>query len=179
MPDDNFYREPTRQLSQGDILITPHLYLVSTEGVADAEGLIGLTAKGRQRMALVMNFDCEIDKPWSTSVVVCPIVPLTELKGGQRTDAKRNRIAHLFFMPRLKDVLEDSVAVLNQQTTLDRSMIDLPKRVATLDTTARYAFYAQFVRWISRWELTEITCPRCGVAFDAETVLPVRNPAEP
>jgi hypothetical protein len=126
-----------------------------------------------------MNFDCEIDKPWSETVVVCPFVPLSDLPTTQRTHAKNNRIAHLFFMPRYKAVLEDSVAVLNQQTTLDRTLIDLSKRVATLDKTGRFALYGQFVRWISRWELRELTCPRCGLEFGAENVLPLRDPADP
>ena len=58
-------------------------------------------------------------------------------------------------------------------------MIDLSKRIATLDTTGRFALYAQFVRWISRWELTELTCPQCGIEIPAEDILPVRDPSEP
>jgi hypothetical protein len=125
LPDDNFYREPIANLSQGDILVTPHLRVSSKEDVADAQGFIEFIAKGRPALALVVNFDCEIDKPWSETIVVCPILPLKDLPSGQRTNAKSNRIAHLFFMPRHREVLEDSVAILNQQTTLDRSLIDL------------------------------------------------------
>jgi len=179
LPDDTFYREPLANLCQGDILVTPHLRIATQADILDADGLIEFTGKGRPNLGLIMNFDCEIDKPWSETVVVCPILPLNEISPNQRTNARKNRIAHLFFMPRYKAVLEDSVAVLNQQTTLDRTLIDLSKRVATLDKTGRFAFYAQFVRWISRWELTELTCPRCGVEFEVENVLPTRNPDDP
>ncbi len=82
-------------------------------------------------------------------------------------------------MERYKDLLVDSIAVLNQQTTLDRSLIDLPKRVATLSTAGRLAFYAQFVRWISRWELTGVTCPQCGLEIAVQDVLPVRDLGDP
>jgi hypothetical protein len=128
---------------------------------------------------LILNFDCEIDKPWSQRFVVCPIVPLEELPSNQRANAKHNRTAHLLFMPRHKAILVDSVAVLNQQTTIDRMLIDPSMRLATLDVQGRLALYAQFVRWLSRWELTELTCPRCGADFDPTTALPIRQPDEP
>ena len=121
MADDNFYREPIAKLSQGDILVTPHLRVSKTDTTPDYEGLVTFTATGRPALGVVMNFDCEIDKPWSLTVVVCPIVPLSELKESQRADAKRNRIAHLVFMPRYRDVIQDSVAILNQQTTLEQA----------------------------------------------------------
>jgi hypothetical protein len=175
---DNFYREPAPKLSQGDILIAPHLHVNSMVAVAD-QGSIEITAIGRAVPALILNFDCEIDKPWSKRFVVCPIIPLEDLPKDQRTNAKRNRTAHLFFMPRYREILQDSVAVLNQQTTIDRALLDPSKRLVTLDVQGRLALYAQFVRWLSRWELTELTCPRCGADFDPTLALPVRQPDEP
>jgi hypothetical protein len=165
-------------LSQGDIVVLPHLHIDTTAEI-DGEGLMEFTVKGRPAPALILNFDCEIDKPWSKRFVVCPIVPLESLPQGQRTNAKNNRTAHLFFMPRHKAILPDSVAVLNQQTTIDRMVIDPAKRIATLEVQARMALYTQFVRWLSRWELTDLTCPRCGGEFDPTIALPVRRPDEP
>jgi hypothetical protein len=176
----DFYSEPTPDLlCQGDILITPHLYINKVDGIADSDGFIDISAQGRQVLGLIMNFDCELDKPWSQTVVVCPILPLSELQEKQRTDAKKNRIAHLFSIERYRDKWPDSVAVLNQQTTIDRTLIDLPRRLATLTTESRLAFYAQFVRWVSRWELKSIECPACETAINVESLLKVRNPAEP
>jgi hypothetical protein len=156
----------------------PHLHVNSTAEI-DGEGQMEFTAKGRPAPALILNFDCEIDKQWSKRFVVCPIIPLSELPDNQRTNAKNNRTAHLFFMPRHRELLPDSVAVLNQQTTYDRTLLDPSKRLATLDVQARMALYTQFVRWLSRWELTELTCPRCGSEFDPTIALPVRRPDEP
>jgi hypothetical protein len=96
---DSFYRDPTPKLSQGDIIVTPHLH-IEEAGAVGADGFIEITATGRATPALILNFDCEIDKPWSDRFVVCPIVSLDELPSNQRTNAKNNRIAHLFFMPR-------------------------------------------------------------------------------
>lgn len=177
MPD-LFYRDPTPNLSQGDIIVTPHLHITEAGAVGE-DGSITLVTRGRAAPALILNFDCEIDKPWSQRFVVCPIVPLEELPSNQRANAKHNRTAHLLFMPRHKAILVDSVAVLNQQTTIDRMLIDPSMRLATLDVQGRLALYAQFVRWLSRWELTELTCPRCGADFDPTTALPIRQPDEP
>lgn len=175
---DIFYRVPAPNLSQGDIIVTPHLH-IEEAGAVREDGSIEFTAKGRSTPALILNFDCEIDKPWSQRFVVCPIVPLVDLPQNQRTNAKNNRIAHLFFMPRYKAILTDSVAVLNQQTTINRKLIDPSKRLATLDVQGRLALYTQFVRWLSRWELAELTCPRCGADFDPTIALPVREPDAP
>jgi hypothetical protein len=175
---DIFYRVPAPNLSQGDIIVTPHLH-IEEAGAVREDGSIEFTAKGRSTPALILNFDCEIDKPWSQRFVVCPIVPLVDLPQNQRTNAKNNRIAHLFFRPRYKAILTDSVAVLNQQTTINRKLIDPSKRLATLDVHGRLALYTQFVRWLSRWELAELTCPRCGADFDPTIALPVREPDAP
>jgi len=173
---DNFYRDPAEKFSQGDIIITPHLHVTGADLEPDADGFVEITAQGRSAAALILNFDCEIDKKWSKRFVVCPITPLTDLPQDQRTNARKNRTAHLFFMPRYKAILADSVAVLNQQTTINRDLLDPSKRLATLDVEGRLALYAQFVRWLSRWELRELKCPNCNTNFDPAIALPVRSP---
>lgn len=175
---DSFYQDPSPKLSQGDIIVTPHLY-VNERAESEQDGSIEISAKSRAAPALILNFDCEIDKPWSERFIVCPIVPLDELPVNQRTNAKKNRIAHLFFLPRNKSILADSVTILNQQTTIARKLINPSERLATLSAQGRLALYAQFVRWLSRWELTDMTCPHCGVDFDPTLTLPVRHPDEP
>jgi hypothetical protein len=81
----------------------------------------------------------------------------------------------LFFLPRYRVSLEDSVAVLNQLTTVHRVMFSDLKRLVTLTTVGRLAFYAQFVRWLTRWELRKMPCPSCNVEFDPTLALPVRS----
>jgi hypothetical protein len=95
-----------------------------------------------------------------------------------RGDAKRNRIAHLFFMPRFKDLLPDSVAVLNHLTTVQREVIRSTRRLATLHVIGRKALYAQFLRWLSRWELAEVQCPHCEMLFSPASALPTRAPED-
>jgi hypothetical protein len=174
----NLFREPANKLSQGDIVVAPHLRI---NEALDAEvgERVEISATGRASLGVVINYDCEIDKPWSETLIVCPIIPLEQIGINQRTNAKANRLAHLFFMHRYQELWPDSVAVLNQQTTFDKKLIDPAKRLATLTVEGRQAFYGQFVRWLSRWELRELTCPNCGVEFDPTISLPIRNPDEP
>jgi hypothetical protein len=176
---DPIYREPVEKIAQGDIVILPHLHIKEIQGIADDDGFVSIAAQGRLAPSLILNFDCEIEKPWSQRFVICPIVPLAELKDSQRTNAKNNRIAHLFSMPRYKDILVDSVAVLNQQTTIDRSLVNPSKRLATLTVVGRLALYGQWIRWLTRWELATITCPGCQTEIEPAAILGVRDPSDP
>jgi hypothetical protein len=129
---------------------------------------------------LLLNHDCDIvQEKSSRRLVICPIKPLSELSEDRRGHAKRNRIAHLLFLPRYKDRLEDSVAVLSELTTVHIDRLLPINKLATLNVLGRKAMYAQYLRWMSRWVLAEIQCPHCEAIFDAAVVLPVRAPTDP
>jgi hypothetical protein len=183
---DGYYTEPLAEFSQGDILeAAPNLTAVAL----DADKSVMKTAIGQFRndemvvaygssRALILTPDCEIEKPWSKKLMICPIGPLDELSQAQRGDAKRGRIAHLFFLPRYKDRLTDSVAFLNHVTVVDRNLVKPVTRIATLHTLGRKALYAQFLRWMSRWELAEAQCPQCETIFDPNVAQPTRAPED-
>jgi hypothetical protein len=130
--------------------------------------------------ALVLTHDCEISQSERSKgrVVLCPIKPLADLSQDTRGNAKKNKIPHLFFLPRYKAGLADSVAFLNQLTTVHMDVIRGVPRIATLHVVGRKALYAQYLRWLSRWELTVIQCPQCEMSFDPSLVLPTRAPED-
>jgi len=186
------YEQPRSEISQGDILeLAPHFYLDPPLQAVhlveeklhkseiepfttfnDAEGQ-NIIARGKRFKALVLTPDCEIDKVgyWH----VCPVVPLSRLKSGMQGDVKRNRVYKMFFLPAYREVLPDSFVDFNQISTLGMDFVKTAKRVLSLSDLGRQGLYAQFVRWLTRWELKELDCPHCRVKFNPVTSLPVRS----
>jgi hypothetical protein len=106
------------------------------------------------------------------------VVTLDALPKDNRANAKGNRIAHMFFLPRFKEHLVDSVVLLNQMTTVHRDIAEHFRRILTLAPEGRFGLYAQFIRWISRWELKEVECPNCSATFNLARTFPVRSPTD-
>jgi hypothetical protein len=186
------YRDPVPDLSQCDVVeILPHAHLdpplrsvrelptgqiqVSEVDPGSLTSETDVVAGCSPAKALIINYDCEIAKASVSRLVICPVISLSRFQQSDWGNVKRNRTASLFFLPRYRVSLEDSVAVLNQLTTVHRVMFSDLKRLVTLTTVGRLAFYAQFVRWLTRWELRKMPCPSCNVEFDPTLALPVRS----
>src|ERR1035438_4878425 len=114
-----FYEDPVAELSQGDIIhISPHSFLdpplrsislsdagvpaVSDLSLSNIEGCGKIVAECRPSTALLLNYDCEIAKPTTKRLVVCPILPLAQFSPTDQGNIRRNRTAHLFFLPRFR-----------------------------------------------------------------------------
>jgi hypothetical protein len=178
---DSFYCDPLTELSQGDILtLAPHTYVDQLPPTSSEGEEIPLLVKCRQTRALVLSPDCEISNPDRSEnrAVVCPVRLLSDLTPGRQGDARRHRIAHLFFLPRRGAELQDSVAILNHLTTVNMQLLLSASKIATLHVLGRKALYAQLLRWSSRWVLGEVSCPQCETRFDPSLVLPTRAPED-
>jgi hypothetical protein len=190
------YEEPAGDLAQGDVIeIAPHAFFdpplrclseassgavaLKHVSVGDLQQRCQLAGECLPSRALLLNYDCEIAKPATKRLMICPLVAVSQLPSNDQGNARRNRIAHLFFLPRHRDELEDSVVVLNQITTIHRVLLSDVRRLATLAPLGRLSFYGQFVRWLTRWELRTISCPNCNVEFDPTLSLPVRSAKDP
>jgi hypothetical protein len=66
------------------------------------------------------------------------------------------------------------VVVLNHSTTLDRKFVRNATRILSLSDLGRKALYAQYIRWLTRWQLNEIRCPSCAALFNAPDGMTVR-----
>lgn len=192
---EELYENPREQVSQGDILeLLPHVYIdkpllaLHQEGEtifrASGEPYLSFddkrgqltTATCRRSKAILLNHDCEIDKPQVKRWLTCPVVPIVRLKLENRERAKRNRIYSMLYLPKHRDVLEESFVDFNQVTTLDAEFIKTARRLTSLSDSGRRALYAQFIRWLTRWELRDLLCPSCGTTFNPAIALPVRTP---
>ena len=188
------YENPREQLSQGDILgLLPHIFLENpllalnkeTETIFRATGEPYLqfddkkgqliAAMCKRSKAMLLTHDCEVDKSQVTRWLVCPVVPIVRLGKDTRDRARKNRIYSMLYLPKHRDVLEESFVDFNQVTTLNAGVIGAAKRLTSLSDNGRRALYAQFVRWLTRWELRELACPECGMAFNPALGLPVRT----
>jgi len=189
---EDFYEPPSSTLSQGDILeVLPHAHLKYPARLLEAreEGLLApLEVEGhgsagratgiaslRFERAILLSHDCEIDKPRIENWIVSPIVPMSEIPGPSHADARKNKIFHFVHLPAHREILEESVIVLNQVTTLEKIFVTSALRVLSLSDIGRRALYAQHIRWLTRWQLTELMCPHCGVGFNASDALKVRS----
>jgi hypothetical protein len=190
---EDLYEAPREKLSQGDILeFLPSSHLVPPlralfpreDGAFSAEADSHpsfddkrgqpILATCRRAKALLLTYDCEIDKPSIKNWIICPVVPLSATPGAAHTDIKKNKVFHLLHLPKYRDVLEESVAVLNHVTTLERGFVEQARRIVSLSDLGRRALYAQHIRWLTRWQLRDIRCPNCAASFDAADGMIVR-----
>jgi hypothetical protein len=189
---EDLYELPRPELSQGDILewlpnshLTPPLLglLPHSEGMmacvsADHPEFKSkgqpIIASCRRAKALLLTYDCEIDKPAVKNWIVAPVVPLAEIPGSAQTDVKKNKVFSFLYLPKYRDILDESVLVLNHLTTLDKTFIQSGERIASLSDIGRRALYAQYIRWMTRWQLNEMRCPNCEARFNAADGMTVR-----
>jgi hypothetical protein len=183
---EDLYEDPRAEISQGDILEKlPSAYLVpplqalfarpdgsmavEPEDHPDFNDKKGqpVVAWCKRARALLLSHDCEIDKPTAKNWIVAPIVSLSFIPGPSHSNAKKNKVFSLLYLPSYRDVLDESVVVLNHITTLDREFVERTRRILSLSDIGRRALYAQYVRWLTRWQLSEIRCPNCNVSFNA------------
>ena len=191
---EELYESPRGEISQGDILeLLPHVYLdkpllalaKETETILRCSGEPfphfddkngqQIVASCKRQRAILLSHDCEIDKKHVKGWLTCPVVPLVSLAPENRDRVKRNRIYAMLYLPRYRDVVHESFVDFNQITTLDAGYIKTATRLVSLSDMGRRALYAQFIRWLTRWELRDISCPSCRVAFNPSLVLPVRT----
>ncbi len=190
------YESPRPEISQGDIVeLLPHVSLDKpllalhkegeTETVFRATGEPytsfndkdgqAVIAKCKRSRGVLISHDCEVDKPQVKKWLVCPVVPMDRLQPKNHDLVKRNRIFSMLYLPKFDKITVDSFVDFNQITTLDSEFIKAGKRIISLSDIGRRALYVQFVRWLTRWELREITCPNCEAKFDPHADQPVRT----
>jgi hypothetical protein len=188
---EDFYEAPRAEISQGDILeLLPNAYLTHPlrsfvsghdgslverpEPQIDGPERRPVIASCRRTRAILITHDCEVDKPKIENWIVCPVVPLAEHPGAQHTDIRKNKYFNLMYLPAYREILGDSVAVLNQITTLQKAFVQSASRLLSLSDVGRAAFYFQSIRWMTRWQLANLRCPHCGIAFNAADGMSVR-----
>jgi len=153
----------------------PHVIVRKQEAViAEGNGLSsGPICVDRQERAILLTADCHIDKEDTKWWQVCPVLPLKNLENPLHNLVKRGKIFQFFHLP-AHDSFPESFVDFSIVTTVSADLFALDMRVATLNDIGRRAFYAQFIRWVTRWDLRAMRCPECGMILNPTEALPVR-----
>jgi hypothetical protein len=164
----SLYEVPRTEICQGDIFEdVPLIYLGwSPKGIAQPK-----PATGR---GILLTHDCDVDKEKISRWTFCSVIPLHRLDRGAQGDAMRNRIFPMFFLPKYGAMEEDSVVNFHQISSIAKEAAMGLRRTISLSDEGRRGLYGQYVRFITRWKLQEITCPSCSVSFNPADHLPVR-----
>jgi hypothetical protein len=116
-----------------------------------------------------------LNKPQIKNWIVSPVVPLAEIPGASHNDIKKNKVFHVLYLPRYRDILEDSVLLLNHMTTLSKDFVNASRRIMSLSDIGRRALYVQHLRWLARWQINDLRCPNCEALFNAADGMTVRH----
>jgi hypothetical protein len=174
----SFYRAVDAQLCQGDILErVPHLFLKEqprplhkttlpgkrvvyeleelTEGALPAtpeEGAL-VPATCQVTRAMVLTYDCEIDKDKKhrTVVLIRPIP--SSMPETDRSTIGENRKYAFFYLPAGGDQLPESYVDFRRICTVSPQCVDSAVRLASLTREGRQAMVLQFFRFLTRVEL--------------------------
>lgn len=167
---EQLFEPITDRLRQGDIFETlPFSFLANGDG---GEPAAKITTQSQR--AMLLNQSCDVDKGYKKLVVV-PVLPLSSLSGGQQDLVRKNRLFSALYISAYRDVLPESFISFLEPMTVDRSFLERQGRIVSLSDQGRRALYVQFTRWISRWQLAELSCPGCGAKFNPAATLPVEN----
>jgi hypothetical protein len=171
------YELPRSLFSQGDIFDSiPHVVLdEERSAVSSTTESNAVITHTRTERAILITPDCEVDKPNVQNWIVCPALPLALIGAADQKLVRANRVFSKFFLPSWGGAFTESFVDLNQMSTVSSSFLRTRPRLASLSDEGRAAFYAQFVRWLTRWKLKTVTCPSCGTGFDLAGSLRVRS----
>lgn len=137
--------------------------------------IAGDAAVFKSSMGIVLTNDCQLDKKSTKTVQVCPVVPITQFDAKEFQDTRLNKFLKRFHLPGDQEFdLKESVVDFSVTTTIDKAAAQSASRVCTLSDLGRQGFYAQYIRYLTRWELQSVQCPACEAQFDLSLSMPVR-----
>ncbi len=169
------------QFSQGDIVeLAPHCRLPHpvVSITPNAEGVYEVVptsanaiAEQRIAMGMLITWDCEIEKReyWN----ICPVHPLSLLNKLDQTNIRKNKNFRYLHLPG-SDQIAESFVDISSLTTISKEALLQCKRLVTLNDLGKQALFGQFIRWLTRWTFSSISCPSCNTTFNPTDVLPVR-----
>jgi len=123
---------------------------------------------------MLLNQSCDVDKGYP-KLILLPVVPLATQSAQNQNLIKKNRIYANLHLPAHGDSLPESFISFLEPMVVEKSVLDSVPRIVSLGDSGRRALYIQFTRWLTRWELTEMQCPNCGLTFSPAATLPVEN----
>lgn len=171
---EDFYQDLVEKFCQGDIFeVLPHA-LVTGPLEQVPETTDHLVTECKRDKAILITYDCQIDKPNLKSWLVCPVLRLDRMEKATQANIKKNRIYSFLHLAEYRDILPASFVDFDHITSLQPELVKSAKRLVSLSDIGRRALYSQFIRSLTRWELGDLKCPTCAVEFNPIDFLPVR-----
>ncbi len=175
----SFYREVDPKLCQGDIFeCVPHLLLKDQPRPLHSTTLPGrkagyqveelpegaLPQPGKEVLApascvvaraVLLTYDCEIDKPKSlrTVALVRPLDP--GMPQADREKIRSNQRLAFFHLPAREGTLPECYVDFRRISTVSPEWVDRGKKLVSLQETARKALLMQFFLFLMRVRLDE------------------------
>jgi hypothetical protein len=172
----DLYEALNPSLSQGDIIsIVPHVIIQGMRDIVGGEvPTPAWDFKDRKEKAILLTRDCHLDRPDTKWCQVCPVLPIKTIEPKNLGNLKKNKLYQYFHLPAVNEFPESFVD-FSVVTTVSVDLIKPETRITTLNDDGRRSFYGQYIRWLTRWELRDISCPSCGTSFNPSQSLPVRS----
>lgn len=126
------------EVSQGDIFDSlPTVYI---QGV-------GLKPKVQNKRSTMLIYDCEYDKPRTTTVIIAEVWPLSDADPGSRGYIRQNRVFGAFYLEPYLDIIPESYVDFRTISRLEKSILEAQKqtgrRLVSLTDDSRLALQQQ------------------------------------
>jgi hypothetical protein len=141
---------PREVLSQGDIFL--QLDLVDSAAP---------TALPQKRNVIVISHDCEIDKPHNRIILVCGLIPLSNVNQGHQGNIKKNSLANTMYIEPVQTLVESYVDfryIFRADKLYLEEAMRQGLRIASIDNETQLALGTFFYRFLTR-KLPSITPP--------------------
>lgn len=102
--------------------------------------------------AILLTYDCEIDKPNAKELNVALVRSLGPLPDETKETIRANKSFGRFYLPKTNDLPERFVD-FGKAATISVDLVRQAKRQSSLSTDAWKAFVFQFVRYVTRYDL--------------------------
>jgi hypothetical protein len=168
---EDLFEEPKSLLRQGDVFQAFAFFRAERSD----SGSLQAVGAARAQAAMLLNQSCDVDKPAFTRLIVVPVVPLSVLGSADQTNVRKNKMFARLHLPAYRDLLPESFASFLEPMTVEKAFLEQAPRIVSLTEKGRRSLYVQYVRFLTRWNLAEIVCPACNVAFSTADANPIVN----
>jgi hypothetical protein len=184
MPDPPFYCPLTGELCQGDIFERVPLAYINddppllkratlpgkregyevvsplSQATSPPSGPLLVPARCDYTRALLLTFDCEIDKPTAKVLTLALIRPLDpRMPDADQAKIRENRKFAFFFLPPVEDTAPGSYVDFRRLATVGIGVVKATPRMTRLSDASRKAMLFQLFRYLTRIDLFKASLP--------------------
>jgi hypothetical protein len=184
MADQPFYRPLTDELCQGDLFERVPLAVINADppllqkatlpGKREGYEVVGqlspsspppagqllVPARCDHTRAVLLTFDCEIDKPSTKILTLALVRPLDpKMPDADQVKIRENRKFAFFFLPPATEGAPAGYVDFRRLGAVSVDVVKATPRLSRLSETARKAMLFQFFRYLTRIDLYQASLP--------------------